>query len=404
MPAKKPARRKDGRYAVKYKGKTFYAYSPDEALQARKDYIKAEEAGRLLARELTVKEYAQKWLPLYKSSVSEKCYNDYAKQIDALFPYIGHKLLSQVTVDDAAAVWQHYAGYSASTIKRAKMLYIALFDTAIENDLCRKNPFKSKFTQPPRGTVGSHRSLTESEIDLIVSTPHRFQLAVLVMLFAGLRRGEVLALSSDDIDLKHNIIHVNKAIRYDSNQPIDADPKTAAGIRDVPILSTLRPFLKNHKGLIAPSKFGVTMSEVAFRNAWNDWCNHMELVMNNCKQKRWYFLSADYRLRDPKRYDRIQYLLAKGKYDEAEKLRYQDWKTWNVRPHDLRHTYCTMLVDAGVPLKQAMAWLGHADEKMILRVYDHIHDSRTNASIKAVEKLLAGRKPKEGKVVKMGVS
>ena len=404
MPTKKLTPRADGRYVCKYKGKFFYGHSSEEALAARKAYIKAEESGKLLTRELTVKEYALKWLPLYKSSVSEKCYNDYAKQIEALFPYIGHKLLSQVTVDDAAAVWQHYAGYSASTIKRARMLYIALFDTAIENELCHKNPFKSKFTQPPRGSVGSHRALTDAEVDLILSTPHRFQLAVLVMLFAGLRRGEVLALSSDDIDLKHNIIHVNKAIRYDSNQPIDADPKTSAGVRDVPILSTLKPFLKDHKGLIAPSKFGKKMSEVAFRNAWNDWCNHMELSLNNCKIKRYYFLTPDYRYRDSKRYDKIQALLAKGKKEEAEELRFMDWKKWTVRPHDLRHTYCTMLVDAGIPLKQAMAWLGHADEKMILRIYDHVHDSRTQASIKQVEKLLTSRKPKAGKVVKLVVS
>ena len=123
----------------------------------------------------------------------------------------------------------------------------------------------------------------------------------------------------------------------------------------------------------------------------------MELILNNCKQKRWYFLSADYRLRDPKRYDRIQYLLAKGKYEEAEKLRYQDWKTWTVRPHDLRHTYCTMLVDAGVPLKQAMAWLGHADEKMILRVYDHVTDFRVRSAI--AEPLEGPRKRQRGIVV-----
>ena len=396
--------RADGRYCCKYKGKYFYGRSPEEAQQARKDFIRAEESGRILRRELTVREYAAKWLPLYKSGVSEKCYNDYAKQLEALYPFIGNKHLSAVTVDDAAAVWQHYVGYSASTIKRARMLYIALFDTAIENDLCSKNPFKSKFTQPPRGSSGSHRALSAAEVDLILSTPHRFQLAVLVMLFAGLRRGEVLALSSDDIDLKHNIIHVNKAIRYDSNQPIEADPKTSAGVRDVPILSTLKPFLKGHKGLIAPSKFGKTMSEVAFRNAWNDWCNHMELILNNCKQKRLYFISADYRYRDPERYDKVQALLAKGKKAEADELRFKDWKKWTVRPHDLRHTYCTMLVDAGVPLKQAMAWLGHADEKMILRVYDHIHDSRTKSSIKQVEKLLSSRKPKAGKVVKLVVS
>lgn len=351
--------RADGRYCCKYKGKYFYGRSPDEAKKARKDYIRAEESGRILRRELTVKEYAAKWLPLYKSGVSEKCYNDYAKQLEALYPYIGNKHLSAVTVDDAAAVWQHYAGYSASTIKRARMLYIALFDTAIENDLCSKNPFKSKFTQPPRGSAGSHRALSAAEVDLILSTPHRFQLAVLVMLFAGLRRGEVLALSMDDIDLDRNLIHVNKAVRYDSNQPILSDPKTEAGTRDVPVFSQLRPFLLDRVGLIAPDTFGRLMSEVAFRNAWASYLRALSSAAGH---------------------------------------------PVNIRPHDLRHTFCTMLVDAGVPLKQAMSWLGHADEKMILRVYDHVHGARTSASIQQVESLLSARKPQARKVVNLVVN
>ena len=194
--------RSDGRYACKYKNKTFYGSSSKEANDLRDAYIKKEKAGQLLRQELTVRDYALKWLPLYKSSVSEKCYNDYAKQLDALISCIGHQLISRVSVDDAAAVWQHYAGYSASTIKRARMLYVALFDAAIENELCHRNPFKSKFVQPPRGSSGSHRALDDDEVALILRVPHRFQLAVLVMLFAGLRRGEVLALSSDDIDLR----------------------------------------------------------------------------------------------------------------------------------------------------------------------------------------------------------
>lgn len=355
MPSLKP--RADGRYVCKYKGRFFYGRSDKEAKQARSDFIKAEQSGRLLRRELTVREYALKWLPLYKRGVSEKCYNDYAKQLEALFPFIGDKHLSQVTVDDAAAVWQHYAGYSASTIKRARMLYIALFDTAIENELCFKNPFKSKFTQPPRGTSGSHRALSPEEVDLILRVPHRFQLAVLVMLYAGLRRGEVLALSSDDIDLAAGLIHVNKAVRYDSNQPILSDPKTEAGVRSVPVLSALRPFLVGHVGLIAPSASGSIMSEVAFRRAWQSYIAALSSAAGH---------------------------------------------PVNIRPHDLRHTYCTMLVDAGIPLKQAMAWLGHADEKMIMRVYDHVHAERTRVSVEQVENLLAGRKPAEGKVIRIG--
>lgn len=40
-----------------------------------------------------------------------------------------------------------------------------------------------------------------------------------------------------------------------------------------------------------------------------------------------------------------------------------------------------MLRDAGVDLKLAMRWMGHADEKMILRVYDHVSEFRTQQAM-----------------------
>ena len=41
-------------------------------------------------------------------------------------------------------------------------------------------------------------------------------------------------------------------------------------------------------------------------------------------------------------------------------------------------------------LKQAMIWMGHADEKMILRVYDHAGDARARAGLSQMEKMLDG--------------
>ena len=200
--------RPDGRYRCKYQDQYFYGTTAKEALDAREEYKRQLALGRAFRKQKTVRDYSFSWLPVHKAHVSEKCYNDYASLLDALFPFIGHKLLSEVTVDDAAAVWQHFSGYSASTIKRARMIYVALFDTAIENELCSKNPFKSKFSQPPKGSVGSHRALEDWEVELVRTVPHRMQLPALIMLYAGLRRGEALALSAADIDLRLNQIAV----------------------------------------------------------------------------------------------------------------------------------------------------------------------------------------------------
>ena len=336
-------KRPDGRYRCAYHGILFYGYTAEEALEAREEYKRQEAAGEYKRKNPAVKDYAEKWLPLHKSDVSSKCYNDYKKQIDALTDAIGDIRMRDVTVDDAASVWRHYEGYSASTIKRAKMLYIALFDTAIENDICIKNPFRGKYAQPPKGTEGSHRALTDEEISLIWSTPHRMQLAALIMLYCGLRRGEVIALTSKDINTEENTITVNKAIRYDSNQPIESTPKTSAGNRTVPISYIIQPYLKGIKGNVLSTAQGKTMTETAFSRCWESYLIHLS---RNARHPI------------------------------------------KIRPHDLRHTYCTMLRDAGVDMKQAMIWMGHADEKMLLHVYDHVSEKRTQTSIDQFEKML----------------
>lgn len=102
------------------------------------------------------------------------------------------------------------------------------------------------------------------------------------------------------------------------------------------------------------------MSESAFVSAWNSYFNAIECRLNGVKQKRW---------RDPDK----------------------PWVEIHIRPHDLRHSYCTMLRDAGVDIKLAMKWLGHADEKMILKVYDHVTDFRMQQAMDNIEKMLDGR-------------
>ena len=345
MPRQKLSQRTDGRYRCKYKGKEFYGSTQREAQQKRDEYrrmvesgIKAEGAG------LTVRQYAGRWLQTHKASVSDKTYNDYAKQLNALITEVGTVRLMDVTPDDIKHVFStHYLNYSASTIHRARMLYISMFDSAIESGYARTNPCRSKHAQPHKGTAGTHRNITEYERKLILTTPHRFRAGVMVMLYAGLRRGEALALRLSDIDREKNLVHVTKAIRYESNQPIIDTPKTKTSVRDVPLLEELANALPTSGDYIMTSADGQPCTEMAFKRGWNSY-------MTALSEKA-------------------------GRQVE-------------IRPHDLRHSYCTMLRDAGVEMKLAMQWMGHADEKMILRVYDHITTDRVENAVQMVEKKL----------------
>ena len=340
-PAKqKLKRRADGRFRCMYKGIPFYSYiSSDDALEQREEYKRQEAAGEYKRENPTVVEYAKRWLPLHKS-VSPKCYRDYEVQLNALIHSIGDRKIRNVSVDDAALVWMHYAGMSASTIKRARMLFIALFDSAIENEICTRNPFRARFAQPPKGHSGTHRALTNEEIALIQTVPHRMQLAALIMLYAGLRRGEVLALEPSDIGTE---IHVSKAVRFVGNKPCVLSPKTASGVRSVPVPSILLPYLSELRERPLSTVKGGIMTQTAFSRAWDSYLYHLSKAAGH---------------------------------------------PVNIRPHDLRHTYCTMLRNAGVDMHQAMIWMGHADEKMILHVYDHITQERTQNSVEKLNQML----------------
>ena len=369
MPAKKrhATLRKDGRWQCKVQGKTIIDRDRNEAIRKADEYDAQLQLQLVEAsRPKTVRLYAGEWLDTHKRGVSDRHHDACANHLDRLVSVCGDMLLSEVRPDDAARVWHLYDGMSASSVRKASQLYRALFDAAIENDYCVKNPFRAKSAQPPKAADGTHRALTPEEISLIRDTPHRLRAAVMVMLYAGLRRGEVIALTSNDIDTKHGVIHVTKAARYDSNQPILDDPKTEAGVRDVPIPDALAPVLKDLTGFVAPSASGGMMTEQAWQRAWESYLDALTVAANGGLHRRWYGRTREHKA----------ILAADGELPPYREIR--------IRPHDLRHTYCTMLCDAGVPLRQAMEWLGHADEKMILRIYDHNSDARRQQSLDAL--------------------
>ena len=66
---------------------------------------------------------------------------------------------------------------------------------------------------------------------------------------------------------------------------------------------------------------------------------------------------------------------------KAEKdLPLKERKVFSFTAHDLRHTYATALYDAGVPVKAAQYFLGHADIRITLELYTHLSKERESAS------------------------
>ena len=331
--------RADGRFCCRYHGIQFMGRTSDEALAARADYMRLLRQNR---PSTAFSVYVSKWLQAYKNHLTDAPYNTHTRNINKFIDCIGDKRLHRITPSDVSLYYQSFSGKSRSTINSARDTIKGIFKAALADNLIDKDPTTN--IQPPKGPKGTHRAITPEERQLIHTTEHRLRPAVMVMLYAGLRRGEALAIDIDrDIDFDRMTITVRQAIRFDrQGLPVIVSPKTAAGVRTVPMLQGLADILRPLHGLLCPSASGQLMTESAWARAWSSYLTALSEARNGCK-KRW--------CKSP-------------------------WQPVIIRAHDLRHSYCTMLYDAGIDLKTAMLWMGHADQTMTIQVYTHLTDTR----------------------------
>ena len=385
MPRKKPKQRADGRYCAVYRGKQFMSYDPDEALRLRDEYKYRCEHDIDEIRTIAVKDYAAEWLPLYKHGrVQLNTYNQYANLFEKLNSVIGNINMSSVTPDDVARVWKIFQGQSKSQLKKAGYLYRRLFDSAIESGYCRRNPFKSESVETPKGTEGSHRAIEDWERHLIETTPHRLQLGALVMLYAGLRRGELLALQFNHVH--DDLFHVYQAVTFAGAKPETKGTKNDYSMRTVPVLAPLHPlfFDENNQplktfGYVVPSASGSVCTETAWRRAWDSYIHDLETALNGVPF-RWYHRTREWKQSHPDEWAAYE-KLKRTKPKQAEEYRLMGWRSVTIRPHDLRHSFCEWAITNGVGPKTLMKWMGHSDERMIMKIYDHVMSKREDAAV-----------------------
>ena len=108
---KKPKKRSDGRYKVKYHGIQFYGNTPEEAISKREEYKKDEQAG--IVRRATVTDYALPWLKRTFPDVADSTYTGLAIHLQHLIDEIGSTRISDVKPSDIKAVYAaRYKGLS----------------------------------------------------------------------------------------------------------------------------------------------------------------------------------------------------------------------------------------------------------------------------------------------------
>ncbi len=361
--------RADKRFVRRYKGKFFYGATQKEADSKRDEYRRMIEAGlKEEAAGLTVKSYAFRWVATYKSHLTDGPYNTHVRILNRFCDHegIGSRRIQDIATIDIQSFYNTAAGKSHSYICDMRDTIKGLFKYAVADRVIMYDP-TIKATLP-RGTKGTHRAITQHERDLITALDHKMRAAVMVMLYAGLRRGEVLALNVDrDVDFAEKTLTVRQAVRYpDQQTPQLVDPKTEAGLRTIPLLDVLADELRGKHGLVITSDDGTVMTQSAWSRGWESYLCKLS-ALHNGHAKRWH-----------------------GKTKKDKEIisaggTIPPWVDIDIRPHDLRHSYCTMLYDAGVDLKTAQKWMGHADADVTMKIYTHLSAEREKSASAALE-------------------
>jgi len=153
--------------------------------------------------------------------------------------------------------------------------------------------------------------------------------------------GESRALDWRHIDFDKKIIHVEQSMKA-ATKDIGV-PKSEAGVRDIPIPNKLHSALLNAKGdpfspVFTQSTTGKRHTSESMRCLWENFKRNLDISMGAKLYRNQIIIS----------------LLAS-----------------DLVPYCLRHTYCTDLQDAGVPINVARYLMGHANISTTAKIYTH---------------------------------
>lgn len=364
-------RRKDGRYRVKYHDMQFYGATPEEAISMRDDYIRNKQRGSSFQ---TVQDYAIPWLKRTFPEVAPSTYAGLAIHLQHLIDCIGERMISDIVPSDIKNVYSsEYRNCSTSYLKSARQLFSSLFDSAVADGLIRSNPARDRTAKPHKGNAPKTRPITPQEREWIetLCTDHRAHPVVMMMLYAGLRPQEAKAIKIErDVDFKNDLITVRETAHNDPENgqkyAYTGEGKTDNANRQVPLFPPLKRILEGKTGYLITSAHGERVTHTTWRVVWDSYVHQMETAINGI-EKRWYGRTKEQ-----------QELKKTGKLPE--------WIPFTVVPYDLRHTFCANICrDSGVEIHTCIKWMGHADAKMILAVYDSVSEDRSAEERKKVE-------------------
>lgn len=300
-------------------------------IEEKIDYLVEREKSRDIRCSYDVSTWADIWLKTFKAqNLRDTSIDKYKRTIKHIKELFGNMLIANLDVVECQTIFN---GIDKPSVKDdCYSLLNEMLNKAVKCRYIDFNPLDAIEIRKHKKKHGKAFTREQEERFVVACETNYRGLAFLIGLYCGLRRGELLALTTDDINLKEGYIVVNKQMQEGKTVP----PKTEAGIRNVPILGNLYPYLKDI-----------------------DFSKHDRL-----------FPIKEHALREH--------------FQNALKASGLDGMGFTI--HSLRHTYATRCAENDVSCYVTQKWVGHSTPDMTQSVYTHVNEDFEKEEIAKLNK------------------
>lgn len=336
-----------------------------KSLQSKVIAMKSELAnGKDVYSKAIFDKWADKWLIESKMSagLSDGTITQYKSAITHINRYFGNRELKDIKMSDFQVMINELTQcnpntgrpMAKATLENIVKVASSIFRYARSNGVAGVPDYFKDIIISKKAIVTERRSLTLEEQDWIMDTEGECQMPAMIMLFSGIRRGELIPLTWADIDFNKRCISINKSVEFIRNQPVvKVGGKSSSATRLVPIPKILVDYLLNFIQTQKPkSKYvcarpnGKMHTKTSFRCMWERYIRNLN--------KRYGYQNID----------------VSGFSASDLPLRIE-----RFTPHYLRHTYATILYLQKIDVVSAKQYLGHADIQTTTNIYTDLENN-----------------------------
>lgn len=342
-----------------------------EAENALAEIVQSVNSGTYVRpTDRTVEQYlVREWLPAVKASIKPTTFASYQRNItNHVVPGIGHIRLQALTVADLNAWYGWLAesgrrsgdgGLSGKTIRYLHTIVRKALSDALSWNFIARNVAAA--ARPPRvdPDSGVRRTWTSEQLRQFLTSVQddRLDAAWTLLATTGMRRGEVLGLHWEDVDVDAGTVRIHRTLVSVEYRLTFSTPKSARSRRLLQLDAKTVAALKRHRA-----------AQLRERLAQGTPHSGSELVFTHENG-------------GPLHPDRLTHLFNR----HVKTLGMP-----RIRLHDLRHTYATLALEAGLNPRVVSDRLGHSNVAFTLAVYAHVLPSMDQEAADRVAALIFG--------------